>query len=287
MKKSVKNKVIYSVASGLALVSLLATPSASVHALPIEKLDYMIKIFKLKNIESTSEFKKELRYLEKSDQLDEFSPTQKEKLKSILMSAASNRILDDYNKEMKAEINAKVSASLSNLTTGETQKRTLSDGSEIEVGSEDDEISPDTGEDDVEEGIKLQSVQPGNTTIETKKYGSRRYTAWIKIKSYKVTIATLKLVNHYSIGTSGLRLKSVDAAGTNGLKAFADVDVIKLSMPDRVARKAGENINGRGEYHVDGYLNGGYATLTSTIKLETHNRSARKAIVYQTLKFDY
>ncbi len=288
MKKSVKNKVIYSVASGLAVVSLLATPSVSVHALPLEKMEYLIKVMKLKNIDSSSDLKKEIRYLENSDELDSFTPKQKELLKSTLMHAASKKVVNDYSDEMKEEINSKVSASLSNLTTGETKDRTLSDGSEIEVGSVDEEISSDSdGEEGSDGGIKLQSVESGNTTAETKKYGSRRYTAWVKIKSWGIPIATLKLVNHYSVGDYGLRLNTVDAAGTNGFKATSSVEVLKLSMPDRYAKKVGENINGKGEYHIDGYLNAGYTTLTSTIKLETHKKKAKTAYVYQTFKFTY
>jgi hypothetical protein len=34
---------------------------------------------------------------------------------------------------------------------------------------------------------------------EDKKYGARLYTAWVKLKSAGVTVATLKLGNHYSI----------------------------------------------------------------------------------------
>lgn len=288
MKKTLKNKIMYSVASGVALASLLSGPSVSVHALPLNKLEYVIKVLKLKDIDSSDELKKELRYLENSEELDDFTSAQKETLKSVLMKETSKKIINDYNEEMKNEINLKISGVLSNLTTGEVEERRLSDGSAIEVGSNDESIDSNSEGDDDENlgGIKLQSVQPGNTQIRTKKYGNRRYTAWVKIKSYKVPIATLKLVNHYSIGNYGLRLNSVDGTGSNGSTDFADVRIIKMTMPDRYAKKAGENINGRGEYHIDGFLNAGYASITSTIKLELLNKTAKTGRVYQTLKFE-
>ncbi|WP_026830222.1 hypothetical protein [Exiguobacterium antarcticum] len=272
------------VLAGFCTMSLLATSGINVYAESNgndSDENMLINSFSLSYNNTSEDLKKNLKKASLSNQVENLSLNQRKEVIDEIKDSVSEETLNDYKIEMREEANSRITSTLSNLKVGEKSNQTLSDGTEIEIGSSD--ISEET---DNKGGFSTKAVQPGNTVEETKKYGSRRYTAWVKLKSFGVTIATLKLVNHYSIGTYGLKLNSVDATGTNSFNTFSSVKVEKLSMPDRYAKKVGEDINGKGVYTINGYLNGGYVSITSTIKLISHDKTSKKARVYQTLKFE-
>ncbi|MEK5176729.1 hypothetical protein NST63_26675 [Heyndrickxia sp. FSL W8-0496] len=130
----------------------------------------------------------------------------------------------------------------------------------------------------------------GITGSEYKEYGNRRYTATFKINAIAWPDSTISLVNHYKIGSYGLKMTSVDSAGTTAIFPTT-IKVVSTDITDGVAEKVGYDINGRGQYTVTigGYNGIGlitrHYTLTSTIKLEKLYNDA--AVVNQSFSVKY
>jgi len=149
----------------------------------------------------------------------------------------------------------------------------LSDGSSIVLSSEDN----------VESLITLLSLEAGPYRNETKEYGDQKYTAWVKLKSLGVTVATLNLDNHYSVGTYGLKMRYCSIAGTTGT-ALTNVDA-SCEVTDAKAEKVGYDMNATGTYKLTGKVNNGYIQIFSTIKLAKWNKT--KKTVYVNQKYSY
>ncbi|CAH0319334.1 hypothetical protein SRABI96_05384 [Peribacillus sp. Bi96] len=128
--------------------------------------------------------------------------------------------------------------------------------------------------------IIARSTDMGPYRAEDKKYGARLYTAWVKLKSAGVTVATLKLSSHYSVGDYGLKMRYADVAGTNGT-VWSAVDA-SCEVTDSKAEKVGcYDMNAVGTYKLNGKLNHGYIVLISYIKLTSLNKTSKVARVYQ------
>ncbi|WP_141993653.1 hypothetical protein [Bacillus sp. B4EP4a] len=77
-------------------------------------------------------------------------------------------------------------------------------------------------------------------------------TAWVKLKSAGVTVATLKLGYHYSVGDYGLKMRYCDVAGTKGT-VWSSVDA-SCEVSDSKAEKVGYDMNAVGTYKMNGKL---------------------------------
>ncbi|AXN41559.1 hypothetical protein ACFY5J_29140 [Peribacillus butanolivorans] len=80
-----------------------------------------------------------------------------------------------------------------------------------------------------------------------------------------VTVATLKLGNHYSVGDYGLKMRYCDVGGTKGT-VWTSVDA-SCEVYDSKAEKVGYDMNAVGTYKINGKLNNGYIVLTSYLQL--------------------
>ncbi|WP_307267694.1 hypothetical protein [Peribacillus sp. V2I11] len=179
------------------------------------------------------------------------------------------------------EINEAISYE-SNVNSEEVKTIELSDGSSVELSST-DEADNSNSTNLQSMGFSAKSTDMGPYRTEDKKYGARLYTAWVKLKSAGVTVATLKLGNHYSVGDYGLKMRYADVGGTNGT-VWSSVDA-SCEVTDSKAEKVGYDMNAVGTYKLNGKLNNGYIVLTSYIKLTSLNKSSKVARVYQ--KYTY
>lgn len=247
--------------------------------------------FYLKNLNENSDTEdlvKSLKIAEESDEVMSLPDDKKIKLIDNILEAAPEEIVKEYQKEKIGEINTILSNAITNDTEdGATITEELEDGSTIVLGSTDEPESVSgsaVSGSAVSGSISTLSTHFGPYQALTKEYGNRRYTAWVKLKTLGVTMATMKLVNHYSVGDYGLKMRSADIAGTNGTW-LSTIDASAEVLDDK-AEKVGYDINARGTYKLTGKLNNGYVSITSYIILDRLVKKEKYARVYQKYAFE-
>ncbi|RCW75009.1 hypothetical protein [Saliterribacillus persicus] len=234
---------------------------------------------KLSENSDSSDLKEALKDAENSKEVKILSEEERLEVTDNIMDAVSKSALDQYYKEKTNEINKALADEIIG-DSDEIQTLKLSDGSTVEIGSTDEDELVDN---ELNKNISLSSVKKGPFRSEPKKYGARKYTAWVKLKTLGITVATLKLGNHYSVGSYGLKMRYCSVAGTNGINAV-DVNA-SCKVTDSKAEKVGYDMNAVGTYKVTGKYNFGYIVLTSYIQLKSLNKTKKVASVWQ--KFTY
>ncbi|SFD61599.1 hypothetical protein [Bacillus sp. UNCCL81] len=226
-----------------------------------------------------------LKSLEVSTLTDSWSDSDKIELLEDILSEVPEDVLEQYQIDKMVEINGVLSNDLYvNSEIAQTIK--LNDGSVVALSSTDEEDGDSGSVESIipaKQGKSAGSIEMGPYISETKAYGNRLYTAWVKLKSLGVTVATLKLGNHYSVGTYGLKMRYADVAGTNG-SALSDVSAT-AEVTDPKAEQVGYDMNAKGTYKLTGYLNNGYISLVSTIKLISWNKTNESVYVQQSYKY--
>lgn len=267
-------------------IGLIFSSNANDEAQASNQVNYSLEEvndFYLKNLNENSDTEdlvKSLKIAEESDEVMSLPNDKKLQLLDNIMEAAPEEIVKEYQQERIKEINKFLSNVTTNVTNdteeGSTITEELEDGSTIVLGSTDES-------DSVSGSISTLSAEFSPYTGRTKEYGNRKYTAWVKLKSVGVTMATLKLVNHYSVGDYGLKMRSADVAGTNGTW-LSGVDASAVIL-DKKAEKVGYDINAKGTYKLTGKVNNGYVSITSYIILDGLNKTKKTARVWQ--KYSY
>lgn len=202
-------------------------------------------------------------------------------LLNTILDSVPEKVVKQYQEEKMNEINEVISYE-SNVGSKVSKTIELSDGSSVELSST-DELDNSNSTDSQYMGIAAAATEMGPYRAEDKEYGARLYTAWVKLKSAGVTVATLKLGNHYSVGDYGLKMRYCDVGGTNGT-VYSSVDA-SCKVTDSKAEKVNYDMNAVGTYKISGRLNNGYIVLTSYIKLTSLNKKSKVARVYQ--KYTY
>ncbi|MBQ6447272.1 MAG: hypothetical protein IJJ10_07405 [Bacillus sp. (in: Bacteria)] len=235
--------------------------------------------------------------MSKSKEVSNFSNSDKLRLQEEVADSVSEETLVEYQEEKLAEIEDVINSQVMSIEDTEKKEYTLSDGSVVELSAsqeieDEDEVSTVSSIINMfsakkvsAAGISISSTEYGPYRTETKEYGNRRYTAWVKLKSLGITVVTLKLVNRYSVGDYGLKMTEVTTAGTNGTR-YSDIEVLSLDITDKKAEKVGYDMNAVASYKLNGVLNSGYVDIRSTIKLESLDKKKKTAKVYQRYQFD-
>lgn len=224
-----------------------------------------------------------LKDAEDSKDVDNLTDSQKEELLGSILSSVSEETLTEYQEDKMEEVKNILNSYEAVVEVGGEQVNEefiLEDNSTITLSTSD--------EADIDESLNLmhsRSYQQSPNVTTTKEYGSRRYTCSVYIKSLSVTMATLKLGNHYTINSNGLTMRYTSITGTNGTK-ISDVTEATSKTTDKYAEKVGYNINGEGSYRISGYLNNGYVGITSTIKLLKLDKTKKTAYVKQSFVFN-
>ncbi|MCM3321977.1 hypothetical protein [Cytobacillus kochii] len=221
---------------------------------------------------------KVLNDIEENPKVDEISDNSKIELVEDVFSNVDEDTVSEYQQDKLDEVSDILNHEVNIGEEYYKEEFVLSDGSSVELSSVD--ISEDEDEPSL---IQPRSVSFGPYRNETKKYGDRRYTATVKLKSVGVTVATLNLGNHYSVGTYGLKMRYCSIGGTNGTVVSA-VDA-SCNVTDSKAEKVGYDMNATGTYKITGYLNNGYVDLHSTIKLHSWNKTKKSVYVHQKYKY--
>jgi hypothetical protein len=222
-----------------------------------------------------------LKSVEESNQVESLSNNDKLDLLNTIVESVPEEVAQQYQKEKWNEINEALSdESNVNVNSEGPTTTELSDGSSVALSSTDEVDYSDSGS---IQTLAITSTEMGKWIHGPKDYGARLYTAWVKLKSLGVTVATLKLGNHYSVGDYGLKMRYCSVAGTKGT-TFSNVDA-SCDVTDSKAEKVNYDMNAVGNYKLSGKLNNGYVSLTSYIKLTQLNKSSKDARVYS--KYTY
>lgn len=235
-----------------------------------------------------------LHEMSESEEVLSLSESQKLDIQEEVANSVSETTLEEFQEKKQAEIEEVVSSQVITIDETKTEEYTLSDGSVVELAASedfDDEVESST-DDLVSSIMYMFSAKPvsaattqfGPFVNETKNYGNRRYTAWVKLKSWGMTVNTLQLVNRYTISDKGLKMTEISTGGTNGTK-FSGVEVKSKTITDYTAEKVGHDINAVAEYKITGALNEGYVDIRSTIKLVRLDKKKKNAHVAQRYQY--
>ncbi|MGG3496848.1 hypothetical protein ABES08_13940 [Peribacillus simplex] len=220
-----------------------------------------------------------LKSVEESNQVESLSNNDKLDLLNTIVESVPEEVAQQYQKEKMNEINEALSDE-SNVNSEGPTTIELSDGSSVELSSTDE---VDNSNSRSIQALAITSTKMGPWRHEPKDYGERLYTAWVKLKSVGVVVATLKLGNHYSVGNYGLKMRYCSVAGTKGT-TWSNVDA-SCDVTDSKAEKVGYDMNAVRNYKLSGSVSNGYVSLTSSLKLTLLNKNSKYARVYQ--KYSY
>ncbi|UZD48636.1 hypothetical protein [Peribacillus frigoritolerans] len=215
-----------------------------------------------------------LKSVEESNQVESLSNNDKLDLLNTIVESVPEEVAQQYQNEKLNEISEALSDE-SNVNSEGPVTIELSDGSSVDLSST-DEVDYSNSSSIQARGIT--STQMGLFWHGPKDYGSRLYTAWVKLKSLGVTVATLKLGNHYSVGDYGLKMRYCSVAGTKGT-VYSSVDA-SCDVTDSKAEKVNYDMNAVGNYKLTGAVTNGYVSLTSSLKLTKLNKTSKYARVY-------
>ncbi|KKB74129.1 MULTISPECIES: hypothetical protein [Bacillus] len=197
--------------------------------------------------------------------------------------------LEDATHAEKTEYLEKVGKRVQNtlnevdVELGENQEIDLGMGTTIELESSDVVEAPE------DEFVKTSGYDFSKGNILQKKYGARRFTCRVSVKSLGITLGSLVLRNHYTVGSFGLKMRYASDNGTSGTDPLMIITSSSTSVPDGKAVKVGHDMNARGSYKWKLGISGIYKSFTSeiysTIKLSKLNKKKKFAVVYQNYKF--
>lgn len=220
---------------------------------------------------SGNELTKVLKLLADSEDIKEVLDTKKLEVMGNIIDNAPQAARDEYLEIKDRELKNALSIDMNIGKSYNHEEIELSDGTIVELETTDQADS-----------IK-RSVSLSPNTGESKDYGDRKFTATATLKNLGVTVATLVLGTHYTIGDYGLKMRSLSTAGSNGT-VLTDVYVAGTQVTTETAT-VGKTINGTASYKLTGALNNGYIELRSSIKLETLDKSKKEAYVFQSFKY--
>lgn len=173
-----------------------------------------------------------------------------------------------------------------NIKEGEQVNVDLGSNISLELDSD------DTSESSLPKTPVLMSANGydlSNGNIMAKNYGNRRFSCTVSVKSLGVTIGKLVLVNHYSVGTYGLKFREATTVGTSGVEPLIIISKSSAKVDDSKAEKVGYDMNARGNYSWKIGIKGIYKSFTSeiysTIKLRSWDKKKKSVIVEQNYKF--
>lgn len=123
-----------------------------------------------------------------------------------------------------------------------------------------------------------------------KDYGDRKFTCSVYVKSYGVTIGTLRLGNHFSVGSYGLKMRYASITGTSGAAGLVDIHSASAHITDSVATHNDSNMNTHGNYSwtlgIAGYGSTYYSEIKAHIDLLELHKSGKYAKVFEDYEFD-
>ncbi|MBW4888001.1 MAG: hypothetical protein KZY76_20520 [Bacillus sp. (in: Bacteria)] len=192
---------------------------------------------------------------------------------------------DEEKTEYLEEVGERVQNTLSEVDVqlGENKEIDLGMGTTIELESS------DVIESTEDELVKTSGYDFSKGNVLEKKYGARRFTCRVSVKSLGITLGSLVLRNHYTVGNFGLKMRYASDSGTSGIDPLMIITSSSTSVPDGRAEKVGYDMNARGSYKWKLGISGIYASFTSeiysTIKLHKLNKKKKFAVVYQNYKF--
>lgn len=237
----------------------------------------------LEESSTTKDLVEVLKEAEDSKDVENLTNSQKEELLDTVLSSVSEETLTEYQEDKLEEVKNIINSYEVVVGDGGEQVEeefTLEDNSTLTLSANDEaDINESSGI------MTLASYEQSPNVSTTKDYGNRRFTCSVYVKSLGLTIATLKLKNHYKINSSGLTMRKTSILGTNGTK-LSDVSEATSKTTDKYAEKVGYNINAEGSYKLTGSLNNGYVGITSTIKLVKLNKTKKNAYVKQSFVFN-
>lgn len=262
------------ITTSVLLSSIFNTVNANA-SMPSETVNQLLTKYdsKLSKITTKEELVQVLYDLENDSSVTKISDNQKLELLESILSDVDDEIVQEYQQNKLEEISNILNYEVNPGDIYYKKEFELSDGSSVVLSSEDNSESL----------FSPMGIEPGPYRNQTKEYGNRKYTAWVKLKSLGVTVATLKLGNHYTVGDFGLKMRYCTIAGTNG----TDHSIVDASceVTDDKAEKVGYDINAMGTYKITGKLNNGYIQLLSYIKLVDLDKKKKTAYVNQ--KYTY
>lgn len=281
MSKKGKCKIKKIILKGLLLVLISVLLSSTFNTINVDastQSDNQVNLIakydsKLSGNTTEEELVQVLYDLENNSNVNKISDKEKVDLVESVLSSVDDKVVQEYQQNKLDEISDIINYEVNPGDLYYEEEFKLSDGSSIVLSSEDASESL----------IAPFALEMGPYRNETKAYGDRRYTAWVKLKSLGVTVATLKLGNHYSVGTYGLKMRYCSIAGTNGT-VLTNVDA-SCNVTDDKAEKVGYDMNATGTYKLTGKVNNGFIQLFSTIKLAQWDKT--KKTVYVQQKYSY
>lgn len=269
-----KTKFVMSMALAVALFTSTATPSLAA-GMKEQKAASNVNEVSNKYIEmievdsSGSDLANVLKNLSDSEDIKGALDTEKlEVMESIIESAPQNS-QDEYFEIKDRELKNALSIDMNIDESYIHEDIELSDGTTVEL-----EITDQV--DSINRSVSLSPYRG-----EAKDYGDRKYTATAKIKSLGITVVTLQLGTHYTVGNSGLKMRYLSTSGTSGT-SLGDVTVANTKTTTASATSVGSTLKGMASYKLTGKLNNGYIELRSSIKLEKLDKSKKYAYVYQS-----